>query len=89
MDLCGLFSCTTKGRRFIGFNWPFWLWYIIIGIAVRRVMYSFSMIHDIEKAFRGIFGVDRALGRLDVACVGAGACALGAVVHNFGVAVGR
>ena len=47
------------------------------------------MIYDIEKAFRGVFGGDRALGRLDVASVGAGACALGAVVHNFGVAIGR
>ena len=37
----------------------------------------------------GYLGGDRALGRLDVASVGAGACALGAVVHNFGVAVGR
>ena len=43
VDLCGLFSCTTKGRRFIGFNRPFWLWYIIIGIAVRCVMYSFFL----------------------------------------------
>ena len=45
--------------------------------------------NDIEKAFRGVFRGDRAPGRLDVACVGVGACALGAVVHNFGVAIGR
>ena len=37
----------------------------------------------------GYLGGDRALGRLDMASVGAGACALGAVVHNFGVAIGR
>ena len=49
------------------------------------------MIYDIEKAFRGVFGGDRALGFLDVASVGAGACALalGAVVHSFGAVVGR
>ena len=52
-------------------------------------VFFFSMIYDIDKAFRGVFGGDRALGRLDVASVGAGACALGAVVHNFGVAIGR
>ena len=52
-------------------------------------VFFFSMIYDIDKAFRGAFGGDRALGRLDVASVGAGACALGAVVHNFGVAIGR
>ena len=34
-------------------------------------------------------GGDRAPGRLDVDSAGAGACALGAVVHNFGVAIGR
>ena len=62
---------------------------IILGTAARCYVSFFSMIYDIEKAFRGVFGGDRALGRLDVASVGAGACALGAVVHNFGVAIGR
>ena len=55
--------------------------------ARRCILLLFS--HDIEPASRGVFGGDRALGRLNVACVGTGACALGAVVHNFGVAIGR